>query len=170
MINALQRGMFVHSRVRVILLKLAGAQIADSVSIGALSYFGSPKLTLKDGVVTNIGCFFDGCAHITVGERVRFGPYVKILTGTHPVRSSVYRRKAGENINQPVTIERGSWIGMGAIIMPGVTIAEGCVVAAGAVVTRSTEPNGLYAGNPAVRKKDLSTEEDMPPSSSVIDH
>ncbi len=59
---------------------------------------------------------------------------------------------------------------MGAIIMPGVTIAEGCVVAAGAVVTRSTEPNGLYAGNPAVRKKDLSTEEDMPPSSSVIDH
>ena len=44
---------------------------------------------------------------------------------------------------------------MRAIILPGVTIAEGCVIAAGAVVNKSTEPDGLYAGVPARRVKDL---------------
>jgi maltose O-acetyltransferase len=160
LINALQRSVLVPSRFRTMMLRLAGAEIDRSVNMSPLSFIGSPSISISAGVVTNIGCFFDGCARITIGERVRFGPYVKILTGTHPVRNSVYRRKAGENLNLPVVIERGCWIGMGAIIMPGVTIAEGCVIAAGAVVTRSTEPNGLYAGNPAVRKKDLSTEED----------
>jgi len=160
LINAIQRSVLVPSRVRTMILRLAGAEIHRSVIMSPLSFIGSPLLSISAGVVTNIGCFFDGCDRITIGERVRFGPYVKILTGTHPVRNSVYRRKAGENLNLPVVIERGCWIGMGAIIMPGVTIAEGCVIAAGAVVTRSTEPNGLYAGNPAVRKKDLSTEED----------
>ena len=47
------------------------------------------------------------------------------------------------------------WICAGAAILPGVQIASGCVIAAGAVVTHSTAPNGLYAGIPAIRKKDL---------------
>lgn len=160
LINALQGSAFMPSRLRVVLLKMAGARIDSSATLAPAIYFGSKLIDIESSVFINIGCFFDGSALISVRDRARVGPYVKILTGSHPVRNSVYRRKVGENMNQPVTIERGCWIGMGAIIMPGVTVAEGCVVAAGAVVTRSTEPNGLYAGNPAVRKRDLSTEED----------
>jgi acetyltransferase-like isoleucine patch superfamily enzyme len=33
--------------------------------------------------------------------------------------------------------------------LDGVAIADGCVIAAGCVVTRSTEPLGIYLGNPA---------------------
>jgi maltose O-acetyltransferase len=40
-------------------------------------------------------------------------------------------------------------------VLDGVTIGAGCVIAAGAVVTRDCEPDGLYAGVPAVRKRDL---------------
>lgn len=58
----------------------------------------------------------------------------------------------------PVIIERGCWVGLGAIILPGVTVREGCVIGAGAVVVHSTLPNGLYVGNPAKRVKDLPTE------------
>jgi carbonic anhydrase/acetyltransferase-like protein (isoleucine patch superfamily) len=38
---------------------------------------------------------------------------------------------------------------------PGCTIGQVCVIAAMAVVTKSCEPNGLYAGFPAIRIKNL---------------
>jgi maltose O-acetyltransferase len=60
------------------------------------------------------------------------------------------------DLRKPVIIERGCWIGMGATILPGITIAEGCVIAADCTVTKSTAPNGLYAGTPARRIKNLS--------------
>jgi acetyltransferase-like isoleucine patch superfamily enzyme len=40
-------------------------------------------------------------------------------------------------------------------VLPGVTVAAGCVTAAGAVVAADTEPDGLYAGVPATRIRDL---------------
>ena len=42
-----------------------------------------------------------------------------------------------------------SFIGNGAIVMYGVRIAENNIIAAGSVVTKSTEPNSVYAGVPA---------------------
>jgi maltose O-acetyltransferase len=39
--------------------------------------------------------------------------------------------------------------------MPGVTIAEGCIIGANTLVSDSTEPDGLYAGTPAKRVRDL---------------
>jgi maltose O-acetyltransferase len=41
------------------------------------------------------------------------------------------------------------------IIMPGVTVGNGCIIASGALVNKDCAPNGLYAGVPAIRIKDL---------------
>lgn len=41
------------------------------------------------------------------------------------------------------------WIGERVTCLPGVKLATGSVVGAGSVVTRSTEPYGVYVGNPA---------------------
>ena len=49
----------------------------------------------------------------------------------------------------------GCWICAGCTILPGVTIGEGCVIAAGSVVNKDCAPDGLYAGVPAKRIKDL---------------
>lgn len=45
------------------------------------------------------------------------------------------------------------FVGLNATVLDGVKVAPGCVIAAGAVVTRDTEPDGVYAGAPAVRRK-----------------
>jgi maltose O-acetyltransferase len=98
-------------------------------------------------------------AKIELHDGVRLGPYVRILTGTHKYQNSIYRRNVtDELVRLPVTIERGCWIGMGAMILPEVTVREGCIIGAGAVVTHDTEPNGMYLGNPATRIKDLPVE------------
>ncbi len=118
---------------------------------------------MKKGSFVNVGSFIDGSSSVIMEEFVRVGPYVKILTGTHQIRHNELRRWPSDpTIQKPVLIKRGTWIGVGSIIIPGVTIAEGCVIGAGAVVVKDTTPNGLYMGVPAKRIKDLPLDEMVP--------
>ncbi|QYR20593.1 acyltransferase [Paenibacillus sp. sptzw28] len=68
-------------------------------------------------------------------------------------------KRAGKNNGKPIIIGDGSWIGARSIILQGVTVGEGCIIAAGSLVNKDCEPNGLYAGIPAKRIKDLPVEE-----------
>lgn len=161
LLNWIQALPFFPNKYRSYLLRLFGVSIGSGSFVGEGCFVGGSSLVVGDGVLINVGCFLDGSASITIGDMVRFGPFVRILTGSHPYENSVIRRSPqAPTIGKPVKIGRGCWIGIGTVIMPGVTIAEGCIIAAGSVVIGDTEPNGLYAGNPAVRKKDLSTEND----------
>jgi acetyltransferase-like isoleucine patch superfamily enzyme len=87
-------------------------------------------------------------AEVRMGNNVSLGPYVKIYTGTHPIGPGSNRR-GPEVLAKPVVIEDGSWIGLGAIILPGVTVGHGSIVAAGAVVDEDVPPDSYVAGNPA---------------------
>ena len=55
-----------------------------------------------------------------------------------------------------VSLGRHVIVGAGSIIFPGVTIAEGCSVGAMTLVNKSTQPWGIYVGNPARRVKERS--------------
>lgn len=48
-----------------------------------------------------------------------------------------------------IEIESDSWIGLNVTILDGVKISVGTIVGAGAVVARTTDPYGIYVGNPA---------------------
>lgn len=50
---------------------------------------------------------------------------------------------------QEIKIGHDVWIGEGVTCLPGVEVATGSVVGAGSVLTKSTQPYGIYAGNPA---------------------
>ena len=49
----------------------------------------------------------------------------------------------------PITFEAFAGCGVNTIVMPGVTLAMGTMIGAGSVVTKSTEPWGIYLGQPA---------------------
>ena len=93
-------------------------------------------------------------AIITIGENSWIGCNVSFVCITHEIDKR--EKRAGKPIFKPIKVGNGCWIGADVTILPGVSIADGCIVGAGAVVTRSTQPDGLYAGNPAKRIKDLS--------------
>ena len=54
-----------------------------------------------------------------------------------------------------VIIERGVFVGVGSIILPGVTLGEGSLIGPGSVVTKDVLPFSFVAGNPAKKVRDL---------------
>ncbi|MCB0888341.1 MAG: hypothetical protein KDB38_02935 [Nocardioidaceae bacterium] len=59
-----------------------------------------------------------------------------------------------------VEIGDHSHIGLGAVILPHKKIGRNCIIGAGSVVTRDIPDGQVWAGNPAVFRKD--TEREMP--------
>lgn len=59
-------------------------------------------------------------------------------------------------VNEPVTVGAGSWIGTGAVILPGARIGRNVVVAAGSVVRGEVPDHCVVAGVPGrvVRRLD----------------
>jgi maltose O-acetyltransferase len=139
-------------RQRAALLRRGGIEVrSGQVQQGC--FFFSTQIEFGDWVWVNHRAYFDTRDWIRIGDRVGFGPAVMVLTSTHEPGDHENRR--GRYTTAPVTIGAGSWIGARATIMPGVTIGEGVTVGAGSVVTRDCEPDGLYAGVPATRVKEL---------------
>jgi maltose O-acetyltransferase len=138
---------------RARLLRRGGIDVRNG-QIQPGCFFFSDQIEFGEWVWINHRAYFDTRDRIRIGDRVGFGMEVMVLTSTHEPGDHENRR--GPYTTAPVTIGAGSWIGSRAVIMPGVTIAEGVTVAAGAVVTRDCEADGLYAGVPAKRVKDLS--------------
>jgi maltose O-acetyltransferase len=92
-------------------------------------------------------------ASITIRDNVTLAFGVTIVTATHDLGDGAAR--AFTPRSEPVRIESGCWVGARATIMPGVTIGQGCIIAAGALVAANCAPDGLYAGVPARRIRDL---------------
>lgn len=63
-------------------------------------------------------------------------------------------------------IERGSLIGIGAIVLDGVRVGAGSIIGAGAVVTKDVPPRSLVVGVPGKQVRELSDHE----VADLIDH
>ncbi|WP_374191725.1 DapH/DapD/GlmU-related protein [Curtobacterium sp. 1310] len=139
------------SRLRLLLGRAAGHSLG-SVRLRPGSVIRSKKLRVGDNVFINHDCFVDN-GPVTIGDDVLIGPSVVLASVDHAPGSA--RRRAGDPIERPIVIGDGTWVGARVTVLGGVTIGPGCVIAAGAVVINDLEANGLYAGVPAVRKRDL---------------
>lgn len=151
-VNVLAASPLIVGERRAKLYASAGIRL-QGTSVRPACWFFSNNISFGPSGMVNRGCQFENREEISVGSAVYFGPEVFVGTSSHLVGSQ--EQRAGAYSPGPVSIGNGCWIGARAMILPGVSIAPGCVIAAGAVVTSDTEPNGLYAGVPARRKKDL---------------
>ncbi len=123
------------------------AGIGRDVCFGFMSVFSKP--TVRIGQRVYIGRFCSiGWADIH--DDVMLADGVQVLSGRHQHGSTAEQGQLlRDNAQQyqKITIDRGAWIGAGAIIMADV--GEGAVVAAGAVVVKPVPAYAKVAGVPA---------------------
>jgi putative colanic acid biosynthesis acetyltransferase WcaF len=132
--------------LKLILLKLFGAKIGNSITIKPNVNIKYPWfLELGSNVWLGEGCWLDSLAKIKIGSNVSISQGALLLTGNHDYTKTSFELKIA-----PITLEDGAWIGAKALICPGVTIGSHSVICAGSVVTKDTRPYMVYQGNPAV--------------------
>jgi len=90
---------------------------------------------------------------VHIGEDCFLGPNVQLLVVSHDVNP--IERLAKHNYADDIIIEDNVWLGGGVIVLAGVTIGKNSVVGAGSVVTKNVEANSFYAGNPAIKVRDI---------------
>lgn len=108
--------------------------------------YGS-QITMGSRTSVNFGAVMLDVVRITIGADVNVGPYVQLLTPTHPLEPE--QRRAKWEAGEPITVGDNVWLGGGVIVCPGATIGDNTVVGAGAVVTGDLPANVVAVGNPA---------------------
>jgi len=117
----------------------------DSITIGARSYI-------------NAGCTIVDAPsaaqqNIDIGSDCLIGPNVQLLAVSHDMKPNERLNKC--NYAKPIIIGNNVWLGGGVIVLGGVTIGDNCVIGAGSVITKNTDENNFYAGNPAIKIRSL---------------
>jgi acetyltransferase-like isoleucine patch superfamily enzyme len=133
-------------------------QVDDDVTFFPGTYIATGG---EDGVVSvgggshfAPGCSLYGAGGLRVGRYCNIASHVVLTTVGHdPLRRHVPMSLA-EPIALPITLANDVWIGANATVVSGVRVAEGTIIGANSVVLSDTEPYCLYAGVPALRKKE----------------
>ena len=140
---------------RIIKLKRQIRNLGKNVVIYPGALIVRPDLLdISDGVSINIDVRIMGGGGCKIGCNTMLGPNVMILTTQHDSHAKIMK---STGIHKLVKIGNNSWIGGGAILLPGVTIGDNCIVGAGAVVTRDVADGEMAVGIPArsVRSRNL---------------
>ncbi len=111
-------------------------------------------LRIGDRCVIGQGSYIVAHTGLEIGNDVQTGPYVYITDQNHGYEDPELPIGIQWPVNKGVTIGSGTWIGTGAIILPGTSIGQNVVVGAGSVVTGNIPDRCVVVGAPArvVRK------------------
>lgn len=121
--------------------------VSGNITIGRNVYIG--PLSLIAGGIPGI-IFEDFC---TLAYGVKVFSQSDDYSGASLTNPTIPREFKRE-LFAAVHLEKHVIVGAGSIIFPGVRIREGCSIGAMTLVNRSTDPWGIYIGNPARRHKD----------------
>jgi acetyltransferase-like isoleucine patch superfamily enzyme len=150
-------GRRVQIRMPAMIKNPSSVQIGDGVIIREHAWLNCEPC---DGYALSIGSgtYIGRFAHINAAESVVIEDEVLIADRVH---ISDYQHAFGDleraivaqrlTDPEPVRVGWGSWIGVGAVIMPGITVGRGAIVGANAVVTRDVADFEIVAGVPAAQ-------------------
>jgi maltose O-acetyltransferase len=128
-------------------MRRAGISVPGSTRVAWGLAVGDGILKVGEGCYIGPDCLFDTSASVELEDGAQLGPRCTFITSTHQIGAS--ERRVGSEVNLPVRVGAGCWIGASVTVLPGVTVGSGAVIAAGALVKSDVEPDTLVAGVPA---------------------
>ena len=108
-----------------------------------------PVVIIGDRCLIGRGSAIVGHYRIDIGDDVFTGMNVYITDQNHGYEDPDTPIGIQDPQDDPVVIGDGSWIGSGAVVLPGACIGRHCVVAANSVVRGTFPPHSVIAGVPA---------------------
>ena len=108
-----------------------------------------PVLRIGDRCVIGRGSHLVAHHSLAIGDDVFTGPYVYITDQNHGYEDPDEPIGRQMPLNAAVSIGSGSWLGTGAIVLPGASIGRNVVVAGGSVVRGTVPDRCVVAGVPA---------------------
>jgi acetyltransferase-like isoleucine patch superfamily enzyme len=129
---------------------LIGAQVTLCAGMVPGQDLGAdPVLRIGDRCVIGRGSHVIAHRSTEIGDDVFTGPYVYITDQNHSYTDPEVPIGLQWPSNTFVSVGSGSWLGAGAIILPGARIGRNVVVAAGSVVRGEVPDRCVVAGVPA---------------------
>jgi acetyltransferase-like isoleucine patch superfamily enzyme len=129
---------------------LIGAQVSLSAGMVPGQDLGPvPVLQIGDRCVIGRGSHIVAHHSLVIGDDVFTGPYVYITDQNHGYDDPDMPIGRQMPLNAAVRIGSGSWLGAGAVVLPGACIGRNVVVAAGSVVRGTIPERCVVAGVPA---------------------
>ena len=131
-----------------------GTLIAAQVSLSAGMVPGQdlgpvPVLRIGDRCVIGRGSHIVAHHSLVIEDDVFTGPYVYITDQNHGYADPDVPIGRQMPLNAAVRIGSGSWLGAGAVVLPGACIGRNVVIAAGSVVRGTVPDRCVVAGVPA---------------------
>jgi acetyltransferase-like isoleucine patch superfamily enzyme len=108
-----------------------------------------PVVRIGDRCVIGRGSHIVGHRSVEIGDDVFTGPYIYITDQNHGYADPDVPIGRQWPSNDTVSIGQGTWLGAGAIVLPGARIGRNVVVAAGSVVRGEVPDRCVVAGVPA---------------------
>lgn len=142
---------FGFSGIRCKILRAFGAKVGKGVIMNKphINIKFPWRLTIGDYTWLGERSWIYNLAQVDIGSHVNIAQGGFILTGNHNYKSVEF-----ENMDKPIVIEDGVFIGANAIVCGGVTCKSHSILAVGSVAVKDLEAYKIYQGNPAVYKKD----------------
>jgi len=129
---------------------MIGAQVTLSAGMVPGQDLGPvPVLRIGDRCVIGRGSHIVAHHSLIIEDDVFTGPYVYITDQNHGYADPDVPIGRQLPLNAAVRIGSGSWIGAGAVVLPGACVGRNVVIAAGSVVRGTVPDRCVVAGVPA---------------------
>ena len=136
---------------------LFGPQITLSAGmVPGQRMVSDPVISVGDRCLIGKGSGIVGHLEISIGNDVWTGHHVYITDQNHGYADLTLPISRQVMPERPVSIGDGSWLGHGAVVLPGASIGKHVVIGANSVVTGEIPDNCVAAGVPArvIRRHD----------------
>jgi acetyltransferase-like isoleucine patch superfamily enzyme len=115
---------------------------------------GTGDIVIGSNSFINSGCVLYIGNGIVIGNNVSIAANCVLAPTNHEFenRNMLHQMQGFRPSRGGIRIEDDVWIGATSVLLDGATLVVGCVVGACSLVRGSTEPYGIYAGNPLVKR------------------
>ncbi|MBG3081391.1 acyltransferase [Proteus mirabilis] len=141
--------------LRYIILKSIIRNLGENVYIGRWCILKNiDNLSIGNNVSIHDMCYIDALGGIVIGDNVSIAHQSSLISFEHSYNEENIPIKYQKIIKKKIIIQDNIWVGCGCRILGGTNIPPKTIIAANAV-TKGNIQQGLNAGSPAKKIKDI---------------